>query len=75
VNRLNEGIETLMHAAMYESKDIDVLKHLLSTASFAKKFSDPTELDPNQYVNLVKMSIVLTKLRHSKLFARAITYT
>ena len=36
-----DGIESLMNAAEYEHKDIDVLKHLLTTASFAKKFSDP----------------------------------
>ena len=45
--KLIEGIEALMNAAEYEHKDIDVLKHLLTTASFAKKFSDPQELDPN----------------------------
>ena len=69
-----DGIESLMNAAEYEHKDIDVLKHLLTTASFAKKFSDPQDLDPNQYVLLVKHSIVLTKLRHSPILARAITY-
>ena len=40
--QLNEGIVTLLEAAKYEHKDIDVMKHLLATASFAKKFSDPS---------------------------------
>jgi hypothetical protein len=35
------GVETLLEAAKYEHKEIDVLKHLLKTASFAKKYSDP----------------------------------
>lgn len=69
-----EGIETLMQAAEYESKDIDVLKHLLQTAAFAKKFVEPSKLDPNKYVDLVKLSIVLTKLRNSSRMSRAITY-
>lgn len=63
-----------MEAAQYEHHDIDVLKHLLTTASFAKKFCDPTEFDPNRYVDLVKHSIVLTKMRNSPNFARAITF-
>ena len=72
--QLKTGIETLLEAAQYEHHDIDVLKHLLTTASFAKKFCDPSEFDPNQYVNLVKHSIVLTKMRNSPNFARAITF-
>lgn len=63
-----------MNAAEYEHKDVDVLKHLLQTAAFAKKFTEPSKLDPNHYVNLVKHSIVLTKLRNSKRLSRAITY-
>ena len=47
---------------------------MLTTASFAKKFCDPTDFDPNQYVNLVKHSIVLTKMRNSPNFARAMTF-
>ena len=39
--QLNEGIQTLLEAAKYEHKDIDIMKHLLKTASFAKKYSDP----------------------------------
>lgn len=31
---------------MHEHYDIDVLKHLLTTASFAKKFCDPSDYDP-----------------------------
>ena len=68
-----EGIETLLSAAEGE-QDVDVLKHLLATASFAKKFTTPTEFDPNRYVNLVKHSIVLTNMRYSDNFARAITF-
>ena len=51
-----------------------MLKHLLTTASFAKKFCDPNDFDPNRYVDLVKHSIVLTKMRNSQMFARAITF-
>ena len=50
------------------------MKHILRTACFAKKFSDPNDFDPNRYVNVVKHMIVLTKLRHSSVCARAITY-
>ena len=64
-DKLIEGIKDLMEAAQYEHKDVDVLKHLLQTASFGKKFTEPGKLDPNIYVNLVKHSIVLTKLRNS----------
>lgn len=63
-----------MDAAKYEHRDLDVLKHLLSTASFAKKYADPANMNPNEYVDVVKHSIVLTKIRNSKLLARAITY-
>jgi hypothetical protein len=49
-DKLNDGIATLLEAAKYEHKDIDVMKHLLKTASFAKKYSDPLKLDPNDYV-------------------------
>lgn len=62
---LIEGIQNLMMAAKFEHKDVDVLKHLLQTVSFAKKFTDTSKLDPNIYVNLVKYSIVLTHLRNS----------
>jgi len=50
------------------------MKHILRTASFSKKFSDPGDFDPNRYVNVVKHMIVLTKQRHSAVCARAITY-
>ena len=40
----------------------------------AKKFCDPNEFTPENYVDVVKHSIVLIKLRHSTKFARAITY-
>jgi len=72
--QLKTGIETLLEAAQQEHHDIDVLKHLLTTASFAKKFCDPSEFDPSRYVDVVKHSIVLTKMRHSPNFARAITF-
>lgn len=63
-----------MHAAEFEHKDVDVLKHLLQTAAFAKKFVDPSKMDPNKYVDIVKYSIVLTKLRNSAKMSRAITF-
>jgi hypothetical protein len=52
--QLNEGILTLLEASKFEHKDIDILKHLLRTASFAKKYSDPALFDPNEYVRIVK---------------------
>ena len=64
-DKLIEGIKDLIKAAKYEHKDVDVLKHLLQTASFAKKFSDPSKFDPNIYIKLVKRSLVLTHLRNS----------
>lgn len=73
-NELNRGIETLLDAAKYEYKEIDVLKHIIRTASFAKNFSDPAVFDPNIYVEMVKHSIILTAMRHSKIMPRAITY-
>ena len=51
-----------------------VMKHLLRTASFAKKFTDKSNYEQDYYVNVVKHLIVLTKLRHSKDCARAITH-
>jgi hypothetical protein len=54
-----------MKAAEFEHKDVDVLIHLLKTASFAKKFTEASKLDPNKYVNRVKYSLVLTHLRNS----------
>ena len=71
---LVEGIETLLDIASLEHWDVQIMKHLLRTASFAKKFSDPKDFDPNRYVNVVKHMIVLTKLRHSEVCSRAITY-
>ena len=73
--KLKVGIDTLLDAAKQEHHDIDVLKHLLTTASFAKKFCDPADFSPDQYVDVVKHSIVLTKMRNSPQFSRAITYT
>lgn len=73
-NLLHDGISTLLEAARYEHKEIDIMKHLFRTASFAKKYSDPAKLDPNDYVQIVKHQIVLTKIRHSAIMPRAITY-
>ena len=65
-----------------------VLKFLLTTASFAKKFSngkyfdrelyqscglDHLNSESDIYVHVVKHSIVLSKMRNSPLFARDIT--
>ena len=50
------------------------MKHLLRTASFAKKFTERVDFDADKYVNVVNHMIVLTKLRHSKICPRAITY-
>ena len=71
---LIEGIETLLDIATLEHWDIQIMKHILRTASFAKKFSDPNDFDPNRYVNVVKHMIVLSKLRNSGVCSRAITY-
>jgi hypothetical protein len=62
---LSDGIEQLLDAATQEHQSVAVLKHLLRTASFAKKFTDPNDFDANRYVNIVKTMIVLTKLRYS----------
>lgn len=63
--KLVEGIETLLEIAQLEHWDVPIMKHLLRTASFAKKFTDSTDYDKDRYVNVVKHLIVLTKLRHS----------
>jgi hypothetical protein len=73
-DQLAEGLETLLEVAKLEHWDIQLLKHLLRTASFAKKFTDRSEFDPDRYVNIVNHLIVLTKLRNSKICPRAITY-
>jgi hypothetical protein len=72
--QLIEGIETLLDIAQHEHWDVQIMKHILRTASFAKKFSDPNDFDKDRYVNVVKHMVVLTKLRHSQICARAITY-
>jgi len=72
-DQLKVGIQTLLDAASKEHFDVQVLKHLLVTASFAKKFTDPSDFDPANYVKLVRETIVYTKLRHSKVFCRSIT--
>ena len=71
---MKAGIDTLLDAVKQEHHDVDVIKHLLTTASLAKKFCDPNEFAPENYVDVVKHSIVLIKLRPSPKFARAITY-
>jgi hypothetical protein len=68
------GIYTLFDIAKLEHWDIQIMKHMLKTASFAKKFTTPEQLDPNRYVNVVKHMIVLSQIRHSEVCARAITY-
>jgi hypothetical protein len=74
--KLKDGINVLMEAAKHEHYDIKVLKHLLVTASFAKKFVEPHEQTiTDAYVNLVKYSIVYTRLRHSDNLPRLITTT
>ena len=42
---LIEGIKTLLKAAEYEHYDIDILKHLLQTVAFAKKFVETTKFE------------------------------
>lgn len=71
---LATGIDDLLECATLEHSNIQMLKHLLRTASFAKTFSDPNDFDPNKYVNIVKHMIVITKLRNSTMSGRAITY-
>jgi hypothetical protein len=61
---LIEGIKTLLKAAEYEHNDIDILKHLLKTVAFAKKFVETTKFDHQEFVNQMNFSIVLTKLRN-----------
>lgn len=51
------------------------MKHLLKAASLGKKFSDPAELDPNEYVDIVKFHTVLIKLRNSRFLPRLLTWT
>lgn len=72
--QLIDGIETLLDIAKLEHWDIDVMKHLLRTVAFALKYSNPNDFDPNRFVNVKKHMIVLTKIRHSSICARAITY-
>ena len=64
-DKIIEGIEALLETATCEHTNIQLMKHLLRTASFAKKFVDPNEFDANRYVNIVKHMVILTKLRHS----------
>mmetsp|Transcript_27223 Transcript_27223/g.26264 ORF Transcript_27223/g.26264 Transcript_27223/m.26264 type:complete len:326 (-) Transcript_27223:1065-2042(-) len=73
-DKIIEGIEVLLDTATCEHINIQIMKHLLNTASFAKKFVDPNEFDANKYVNIVKHMIILTKLRNSSCCARSITY-
>lgn len=68
------GLETLLDIAKLEHWDIHILKHFLRTASFAKKFTNPDQFDPNIYTNVVKHMIVLSQIRHSEKCPRAITY-
>jgi len=70
---LVDGIECLLDAATFEF-DIQIMKHLIRTASFTQKFVDHQDFDANRYVTVVKSLIVLSKIRNSKECARAITY-
>ena len=45
-----EGISTFLDAAKQVHFDVKVLKFLLSSASFARKFCDPKKFDPDVYV-------------------------
>lgn len=50
------------------------MKHLIRTAGFAKTFPEAGGYESNNYVNIVKHMVVLTKLRNSMNCSRAITY-
>ena len=64
-----------MTCAKNEENDVDLLKHILSTISFAKKYTTPEKLAPDAYVDLKMHVIILTKIQHSKICQRAITYS
>jgi hypothetical protein len=49
-----------MTAAKHEPYDTEVLKHLLATICFAKKYTEPAKLDSNPYVDL-KIRWILIK--------------
>jgi hypothetical protein len=55
----------LLETATSEHSNIPVMKHLLRTASFAKTFPEANGYDSNNYVNIVKHMVVLSKLRNS----------
>jgi hypothetical protein len=59
------GIDDLLETATCEHANIPVMKHLLRTASFAKTFPEANGYDSNNYVNIVKHMVVLSKLRNS----------
>ena len=63
---LTVGIDDLLETATSEHSNIPVMKHLLRTASFAKTFPEASGYDSNNYVNIVKHMVVLTKLRNSQ---------
>lgn len=51
-----------MTCAKHEENDVDVLKHILSTISFAKKYTTPEKLAPDAYVDLKMHAIIVTKM-------------
>ena len=71
---LTLGIDDLLETATCEHQNIAIMKHLIRTASFAKTFPEASGYEGNNYVNIVKHMVVLTKLRNSINCARAITY-
>ena len=58
-DKLLDGIETLLEMAKLEHWDVALMKHLVEVASFAKKFTYPSDLDPSLYVNNVSHVIAL----------------
>ena len=61
-NDLYVGIEQLMVCAKHEENDLDTLKHILSTISFAKKYTTPEKLGPDAYVDLKMHAIIISKI-------------
>ncbi len=72
---LTSGIDDLLETATLEHTNIAVMKHLLRTASFAKTFPEANGYDSNNYVNIVKHMVVLTKLRNSQNVRNIFTHT
>jgi hypothetical protein len=62
---LTLGIDDLLETATCEHSNVPLIKFLLRTASFAKTFPEASGYDSNNYVNIVKHMVVLTKIRNS----------